>query len=527
MKKLFFVTVVFLGLTVAHGQTTFQKTYGGTYLFNEAYSLQETNDSGFIVTGYTRSFGAGLEDVYLIKTSPDGSLQWANTFGGTNVDYGTSVRQTNDMGFIVSGYTSFGVGWWDVYLIKTASDGTLQWSQTFGGTGDDKARSVEQTNDGGFIITGQSSSFGAGDNDIYLIKKFSDGTLQWAKTYGGTDGDYGLSAKETNDGGFIITGIIFGFGSGGYLIKTSSDGTLQWSKVFGGTGGGVGYSVQQTNDGGFILTGSSGNGAGYSDIYLVKTASDGNLQWEKTYGGWGYDYGQSVRQTNDGGYIIGGYTNSFTTNGFNDFYLLKTDSNGVLLWSKTYGETNGEDGFSAEQTKDGGFIIAGIINFGVGHNNFYLVKTDNNGNSGCNETNPNTIVTTPSTTVINPSTQSSSGGIVSNPPTQTGSGGTTTTFCYMGINDVSYNNLITIFPNPFSTQTTLHTDNHFHNATFTVYNSQGKRVKQMTNISGQTVTISRDNLPRGLYFIRLTTPSPSKGEGWGEVVATGKLIVTD
>lgn len=503
MQRIFFFifSFSFFTLSLLSQVTTFQKTYGGTYLFNEAYSAQETNDSGFIITGYTNSFGSGLEDVYLIKTTYDGSLQWTKTFGDSSGEKGYSIQQTNDGGYIISGEI-WNTSYSDIYLIKTDSDGSLQWSKNYGGSSWEEGRSVKQTIDGGFIIAGRTNSFGAGNADVYLVKTSSDGTLQWTKTFGGTDGDYAYSVRQTNDGGFIIAGVTFDFGTGVYLLKTTSDGTLQWSKVYGGTGGGVGYSVQQTNDGGFILTGSTGNGAGYSDIYLVKTASDGTLQWEKTYGGWGYDYGLSVRQTIDGGFIVGGYTNSFSTNGFDDFYLAKTTSDGTLQWSKSYGETNSENGFSAQETKDGGFAITGIINFGIGHNNFYLVKTDSNGNSGCNESIPNTIVATHTTTITNPATQVSSGGIVGNPSTQTGSGGTVTTLCYTGIDEYSNDdNYINIFPNPSGGLITIQLQSNISRIEIT--NILGEKIYSATPLFSHLTTIDISNNSKGIYFIKV------------------------
>jgi hypothetical protein len=255
---------------------------------------------------------------------------WEQTFGGGDDDVGYSVQQTTDGGYIITGGTSsFGNGSSDVYLIKTDGSGTEQWTKTFGGTDHDYGFSVQQTTDGGYIITGRTGSFG--NADVYLIKTDGSGTEQWTKTFGGTDYEEGWSVQQTTDGGYIITGQTESFGNGYYavyLIKTDGSGTEQWTKTFGGTDIDRGYSVQQTTDGGYIITGwTSSFGNGSSDVYLIKTDGSGTEQWTKTFGGTDNDNARSVQQTTDGGYIITGWTESFG-NGYHDVYLIKTDGNG-------------------------------------------------------------------------------------------------------------------------------------------------------------------------------------------------------
>ncbi|MCK4576076.1 hypothetical protein KAU34_06690 [candidate division WOR-3 bacterium] len=205
------------------------------------------------------------------------------------------------------------------------------------------------------------------------------GTL-WTKTYGGTESDIGSSVQQTSDGGYIIAGSTNSFGVDGtdvYLIKTDASGDTLWTRTYGGINGDQGYSVQQTSEGGYIVVGETDSfGAGFYDFYLVKTDSFGDTLWTKTYGGQFYESGESVQQTSDGGYIIGGYTDSFGA-GKSDAYLVKTDANGDILWTKIFGGTSFEYGFSAEQTLDGGYIVTGYTwSYGSGYDDVYLIKTE-------------------------------------------------------------------------------------------------------------------------------------------------------
>ncbi|MDD5528471.1 MAG: T9SS type A sorting domain-containing protein [bacterium] len=354
------------------------RTYGGTGI-DWGFLAQETQDSGFVIVGTTGSFGAGNYDVYLIKTDFSGDTLWTKTFGGIDDDLSRSIQQTFENGFIIAGQTeSFGAGDVDCYLIKTDSLGNTLWTKTFGGTDADRGWSVQQISDSGFIIAGYTESFGAGAEDVYLIRTNSSGDTLWTKTFGGIDDDYGKSVQQTSDGGFVIAGYTYSFGADSgdvYLIKTNSSGDTLWTKTFGGVREDESYSVQETQDSGFILAGVTNSfGAGDIDVYLIKTDPLGDTLWTRTFGGDSIDYGLSVQQTSGGGFIIAGWTDSFGAGG-SDIYLIRTNSSGDALWTKTVGGTDWDWGYSVQQTKNNGFIVAGVTNsFGAGGSDIYLIR---------------------------------------------------------------------------------------------------------------------------------------------------------
>ena len=363
------LVLVFAGIMPATAQPPapveeWNKTFGGVS-HEWAYSGQQTSDEGYVIAGVTYPYGADSwsSDVYLVKTDENGNEAWSKTFGGSSDDRGRSVQQTSDGGYIIVGLTfSYGAGHYDAYLIKTDSEGNKHWSKTFGGFSEDVGYSVQQTSDGGYIIVGTTFSYAAGFTDVYLIKTDENGDETWSKTFGGLDYDSGRSVQQTSDGGYIITGDTSSYGAGNddvWLIKTDSEGNKQWSRTFGGLDYDSGRSVQQTSDGGYIITGdTSSYGAGNDDVWLIKTDSEGNKQWSRTFGGFSGDYGRSVQQTSDGGYILVGITKSYGA-GNDDVWLIKTDSEGSKQWSETYGGLNHDFGRSVQQTSDGGYIITG------------------------------------------------------------------------------------------------------------------------------------------------------------------------
>jgi uncharacterized delta-60 repeat protein len=364
------------------------RAIGGTN-YDYAYSIQQTSDGGYIVAGYTNSFGAGSYDFLIIKLDSSGNIQWSRAIGGTNYDDARSIQQTSDGGYIVAGYTySFGAGSADVLIIKLDSSGNIQWSRAIGGTYFDEARSIQQTSDGGYIVAGRTTSFGAGYYDALIIKLDSSGNIRWSRAIGGTNEDGAYSIQQTSDGGYIVAGVTNSFGAGNFdslIIKLNSSGNIQWSRAIGGTYFDEAYSIQQTSDGGYIVAGVTESfGAGYSDALIIKLNSSGNIQWSRAIGGTYNDVANSIQQTSDGGYIVAGWTNSFGAGNSNSL-IIKFNSSSGTQWSIAIGGTNGNVANSIQQTSDGGYIVAGWTNsFGAGYSDALIIKLNSSGNiSGC------------------------------------------------------------------------------------------------------------------------------------------------
>ena len=269
------------------------------------------------------------------------------------------------------------------------SIGTAIWNKTFGGLDDERADSVQQTSDGGYILSGFTRSYGDGSADALLIKTDAIGNKQWEKTFGGAVGhdDEAWSVQQTKDDGYILAGNIRPYNSSAtfaWLIKTDVHGNKVWDKTFDCLGPDWGaswaYAVQQTSDSGYILTGTTNYNA-----WLIKTYANGIKEWDKTFDGLGEDAALSVKQTSDGGYIIAGGMKGWVHGqppSFSDAWLIKTDADGNTVWDKTFGGAGDDGACSVQQTSDGGYILAGYTrSFGAGSIDAWLIKTDANGNA--------------------------------------------------------------------------------------------------------------------------------------------------
>ncbi len=341
-------------------------TYGVSGYAN-ASSIQQTTDGGYIVAGYTYSFGSGAWDIWVLKLDSGGNLEWQKTYGGSGYEFAESIQQTRDGGYIVAGYTwSFGAGFYDFWVLKLDSDGNVEWQKAYGGSGHEYAGSIQQTSDGGYILAGSTTSFGAGGRAFWVLKLDSGGNVEWQKAYGGSGGESANSIQQTTDGGYVVAGGTGSFGDGYndmWVLKLDSDGNVQWQKTYGGPSYDNAHSIQQTADGGYIVAGSKSFGVGGpADFWVLKLDSDGNVEWQKAYGGpTSNEYAHSIQQTTDGGYIVAGYTAFFNIYSAN-FWVLKLDSGGNVQWQKSYGGSEGSGlASSIQQTSDSGYIVTGGV----------------------------------------------------------------------------------------------------------------------------------------------------------------------
>lgn len=360
-----------------------RRTFGGAGP-DSAVSVVETT-GGYALTG--SSYYTGSDEAWLIKTDTNGIQLWKKTFGGTSYDNINSVQRTSDGGYILAGKTmSYGAGSTDAWLIKTDVNGNEQWNKTFGGANPDSAASVQQASDGGYIFAGHTDPSGTGKSDGYLIKTDASGRMLWNRQFGGADYDNLNSIQKTNDGGYILSGSTGSYGGiyiNAWLIKTDANGNQQWSKTFPGIDGNTyAISAQQTTDGGYIFAGSidtSLNAKGIFDAWLIKTDASGNKLWDKKFGVSQHnDDLRSVQQTSDSGYILTGYTMSYGSGGL-DAWLIKTDAGGNQQWMKTFGGADSDETYSVRQISDGSYILAGrTYSFGAGNDDAWLIKVSDN-----------------------------------------------------------------------------------------------------------------------------------------------------
>ena len=257
--------------------------------------------------------------------------EWNKTFGGSGCDEGYSIIETSDNSFLLAGVTtSYGNGDYDGWLIKTDSNGDEIWNKTFGGISQDQFLSIDETSANGYIIAGSTMSYGAGDHDVWLIKTDSNGDEIWNKTFGGTGYDFACSVQRTTDSGYILTGTKdHAYGCGElWLIKTDDSGIMEWNKTFDAPGQDIGNSVQQTSDGGYIIGGEKGLSATLKDLWVIKTDEYGNEIWNISFDGGGRDVCESIQETTDGGYIITGFKLFGSYAG--DLWLIKINDTGAM-----------------------------------------------------------------------------------------------------------------------------------------------------------------------------------------------------
>jgi PKD repeat protein len=418
--KSFLFLLIFFYSGFVSAQFTFQRTFQAPGM-NGGLALSITSDSGYVVTGQHGSSGEGNCDFYVYKRNACGGTDFFYTYGDQYSQGGKSIQQTKDGGFIVTGITQPPVAptstviIQETVLMKLDPSGNLSWVKNFGNGISDWSMYVQQTTDGGYVVTGSTVNPAPYTWDVFLLKTDANGVTQWSKVFVAPGEEFSNYVEQTKDGGYFITGYSWGTVHAGdddvLAIKLDATGSVQWSNVYGGTkrDGNTrcdglslfGTRGRQTKDGGYAIASSTRSfGVNDSaDVWLLKLNSSGNVQWNKTYGGISNEESRGLYITHDDGYAIIAWTTSFGF-GDQDEYLLKTDSNGSLQWSKTYGGTAREKGESImESPIDHGYYIDGYSmsftpNPATDVFDAYAIKTDSLGVSGCNETSPPTIVGT-------------------------------------------------------------------------------------------------------------------------------------
>lgn len=340
---------------------------------------------GYMLAGMTMSSGIGYVDAYLVSLGKNGSKKWENTFGGKEDDRIYGIIKS-DEGYVLGGYTSsYGAGGNDFYMIAVNEKGDLKFTKTFGGAGRDEAKAVVRASDGGYLIAGLSDSFKkAGSPRLYAVKTDASGNSLWSVTYGGDIYDEASGVINAVDGGYILCGTTKSPGSGMQdmlLLKIDTRGNTVWSKTYGGKQPDFGNNVINTDDGGYAIIGSSGSfgNNNNSDIYLVKTDADGDCVWARTYGGLGIDQGVTVINSGDGGYVLGSTSESFSY-GSSDLLVIAVDSNGNSLWTKHFGGKEDDYLGAILKEKDGNYAICGwTASSGAGEYDGYFLKIKKNG----------------------------------------------------------------------------------------------------------------------------------------------------
>ncbi|MBZ0328526.1 MAG: T9SS type A sorting domain-containing protein [Altibacter sp.] len=441
MKKLYTFLILGFALSlISFGQDLpiiWQNTIGGSD-DDRLYCMNKTADGGFILGGRSRSDisgdktenSIGIGDYWVVKVNSNGLIEWQNTIGGSLDDHLYSISQTSDGGYILGGISNSNIsgdksenamGIMDYWVVKINAFGSIEWENTIGGNGVDYMYSIEESLDGGYILGGKSNSNISGDktenslgeDDIWVIKINESGIIQWDNTIGGDSYDNLESLSVTTDGGYILGGSSSSGISGDktegnigssdfWVIKLTNNGNIEWQNTIGGTEGDWIEHISQTSDGGYIIGGGSTsnisgdkteNSNGGFDMWVVKLDSSGLILWQNTIGGNDQDMLESIRETSGGGYIIAGGSQSNisgdkdeNTIGDSDYWILKLNAFGAIEGQNTIGGTGAEGAYSAIETADEGYFVAGFSNSDIsgdkiensqGGYDFWILKLDN------------------------------------------------------------------------------------------------------------------------------------------------------
>jgi hypothetical protein len=375
--------------SAAFASSEMWKTYGGEF-DDEAAAIVVSSDGGYAIAGTTSSFGAGGHDFWLIKIDENGNMEWNKTYGGTESDMATGLVCTADGGYVMVGETSsYGEGKSDFWLVKVDSSGNMQWNKTFGDQTADIATCMIQTNDGGYALGGYWLENDA-SKDALFVKTDSSGNVQWTRTYGGAEGERVYSVVQTSEGGYALAGVTDSYNDEGkpdfWLVKTDSNGIIEWNKTYTEQNTDSAKSLIQTRDGGYTLGGFVRQAIiDPSDVWVINVDSAGNPVWNVTWEPGEYAMFDSMIQTRDGGYLVSGATSYLKD--FFDFssfmFLLKIDADGIIQWVKTFDGLGDNDSLFVAQTENDDYALAGTTK-STDEGTYYdiwFTKTDPHGNA--------------------------------------------------------------------------------------------------------------------------------------------------
>ncbi|MFZ7136823.1 MAG: hypothetical protein ACOWW1_00165 [archaeon] len=374
-KRLYLVCIIFCILVIFNSTSVVfpsSQMWSNSFGTGTGCSVVQTSDGDFALAGTTY----GDADFWLIGIDEYGNMKWNKTYGGPESESAKVLIGTSDGGFALVGYS----GNCDCWLVKTDSFGNMEWNQTYGGQGYDYANSLIETSDGGYAIGGSynpDSEDPFGDRDFWLVKTDAYGNMEWNQTYGGLGYDYVNSLVETSDGGYLLVGNtgLYLVESNVWIIKTDAQGNLQWDREFGGKGSSGVNSVVKTSDDGYALAGFISQ-----DFWLIKIDRLGNLQWNQTHSKLSTAEAYSLIETSEGGYALAGCVSSGNAGG-SEGWLVKTDTNGNEIWNQTYNGIENYFIYSLIETSDGEFALAGYKTSSYPNlPDLLLIKTDGYGN---------------------------------------------------------------------------------------------------------------------------------------------------
>ena len=506
MKTIISFLLLFWLNTTGIAQITFQKVFGssgGDY----ANSLLKTPDGGYLLGANTLSFGDNFLKNYLIRLNDSGDTLWTKIFHGTHWEELNDMANTSDGGFILAGRCQAPAFDYDLRMTKLNSSGDIEWISAIGGSGDEQALSIKQTSDGGYIMAGWTNSFGSGQQDIYLIKTDQNGDVVWSKVYGGNVSDVAYAVCENETGGYTITGTMRSFlpDNDAFVMRTNEFGEILWVKVVGDAGEDVFYDVA-ANGSGYVVTGYSNSYSNGYDLTILNGNGDGTINWMKAYHGPGDNQGRKILPTNDDGFIITGY---YTVPGESaDIFALKLTATGDTSWTRTYGGVSDDRALSVVLSNDG-YAFGGFENsFGFGNGDVYLVKTDLNGDSYCDEHHRSCEIIDITSEFSDITLDSTTGGLAYSSLFTVTHGGSIETRCssIVHVNELNDDMSFRVFPNPVNDHDQLYFDSPICGfAVLHISDLVGNDIySQSTNIiSGSNPILLTSSLPAGCYVFMI------------------------